>query len=74
MTPLASTLADWYRGSYARRLLVAGGLLVGLFVIVNYIVLPLYVNQAGRVTVPIVVGMPREEAFKVLEDANLRAI
>ena len=74
MTPLASTLANWYRGSSARRLLFAGGLLVALFVIVNYIVLPLYVNQAGRVTVPVVVGLPREEAFKVLEDAGLRPI
>lgn len=74
MNSLASSLANWSRGSFARRLLVAGGILIGLFVLVNYIVLPLYVNHAGRVTVPAVVGMQKEEAFKVIEDAGLRVV
>ncbi|NTU62510.1 MAG: PASTA domain-containing protein, partial [Chloroflexi bacterium] len=46
----------------------------GLFILINYIVLPLYVNHAGRATVPTVVGMPREDAFKTLDGAGLRAV
>jgi beta-lactam-binding protein with PASTA domain len=71
MKPFISSIVDWYRSSLGRRLLVVAGSLVGLFVLVNYIVLPLYVNAAGHVTVPSVVGVPKEEAFRTLEDADL---
>jgi eukaryotic-like serine/threonine-protein kinase len=54
--------------------LITTGSLVGLFVLLNYIVLPLYVNHGGRTTVPGVVGMSLEEAQKSLEQAGLRIV
>lgn len=55
-----------------RRLYIIAGSILGLFLLVNYVVLPVYVNHGSRVTVPGVVGMPYEEAQKTLEGAGLR--
>jgi serine/threonine-protein kinase len=74
MKPFISSIIAWSRSSVGRRLFVTAGILIGLFILVNYIVLPLYVNAAGRVTVPSVVGVPKEDAFKILEDADLRPV
>jgi beta-lactam-binding protein with PASTA domain len=57
-----------------RRFLVATGSLLGLFLLLNYVVLPFYVNHGSRVTVPRVVGMSYEEAQKTLEGADLRIV
>jgi eukaryotic-like serine/threonine-protein kinase len=57
-----------------QRFLITIGSLLGLFVFLNYVVLPLYVNHGSRVTVPSVVGMPLEEAQKTLEQARLRLV
>jgi len=72
--PLAPSLIDWYRSSVVKRLLIAGGILLGFFILVNYIVLPLYVNHSGRVTVPVVVGLAKGDAFAILKEAGLRAV
>lgn len=65
---------SWFRSETARRLLIGTGVLVGLFVLLNYIVLPLYVNHAGRVPVPAVIGMSKDSAVQALEDAGLRPV
>lgn len=57
-----------------RTFLISIGSLVGLFVLLNYVALPLYVNHGGRTTVPGVVGMPLDEAQKALEKAGLRLV
>ena len=57
-----------------RRFLIIVGSLLGLFLLANYIVLPLYVNHGSRAAVPGVVGMSLEEAQKTLEKAGLRMV
>lgn len=59
---------------FGKRFLIVVGVLAGVFILMNYIVLPLYVNHASRVNVPSVVGMPREEAYRTLENAGLRVV
>ena len=57
-----------------RRLVYAFGGLVGLFLLMNYIVLPLYVNHGSRLSVPNVQGKPVEEARALLLAAALQPI
>jgi eukaryotic-like serine/threonine-protein kinase len=57
-----------------RTFLLITGIIVGLFLLLNYIALPLYVNQGSRVTVPNVVGIAYDEAVKAVENADLRIV
>jgi eukaryotic-like serine/threonine-protein kinase len=50
----------------ARKILVITGIVVGVFILFNYIVMPLYVSHGAILIVPSVVGMPLEDARGVL--------
>jgi len=50
------------------------GALVALFLLVNYMVLPWYVNHGSRLSVPGVIGMTAEQAKQTLEAASLHAV
>lgn len=50
------------------------GVLMGLFLLLNYVVLPLYVNHGSRLTVPSVVGLTLEQARSALDSASLQAV
>ena len=56
------------------NLLRIAGIILGVFILVNYIVLPLYVHGAAHVTVPSIVGMSRDSAVQVIEHAGLRVV
>lgn len=51
----------------------AGGL-AGLFVLLNYVIMPWYVYHGGTLTVPDVTKIPYEEALKRLDEAGLVAV
>jgi serine/threonine-protein kinase len=57
-----------------RRFLITVGSFLGFFILMNYILLPAYVNHGSRVTVPGVIGMSYEAAQKTLEDSGLRFV
>jgi beta-lactam-binding protein with PASTA domain len=57
-----------------RRVWITVGSIFGVFLLLNYVVLPLYVNHGGRVAVPNVVGMTFEQAQKTLDRADLRIV
>jgi serine/threonine-protein kinase len=56
------------------RLLGFLGILLALFVLLNYILLPMYVNHGSRHTVPRVVGLPFDQAKPKLDSAGLVAV
>jgi serine/threonine-protein kinase len=49
---------------------VFGGFVI-VFLLANYLLLPMYVNHGGRLSVPSVIGIPLEEAKRTLEGAAL---
>jgi len=55
-----------------RRMYWTAGILAFSLFIVDSFVMPWYVNRGGTLTVPNVVGMKEEEAFKLLESKNLQ--
>jgi len=57
-----------------KRMFVILGVVVGLFVILNYAVLPLYVNHGSRLSVPPVVGLPLNEAQRRLDSMALQPV
>ncbi len=52
----------------------AAGILVAIFLLMNYAVMPLYVYHGGTVTVPDVSGLQFEDAKQKINDAGLVAI
>lgn len=58
---------------HRKSLLILGGFL-GFFIIMNYIALPVYVNQGSRLSVPKVVGLTLEHAKMTLDSARMQAI
>ncbi len=74
MNFVSKILIALYRSAFVKRILVAGGSLLGIFVLMNYIVLPLYVNHAGRIAVPSVIGMQKDDAIRLLESSGFRAV
>lgn len=52
---------------------IVGGF-VALFLLLNYIVLPAYVNHGSRLSVPSVIGKPVAEARATIESARLRVV
>jgi beta-lactam-binding protein with PASTA domain len=57
-----------------RRFFYAFGGLLGIFLLMNYIILPLYVNHGSRLSVPTVLGKPLPEAQTMLTAASLQPI
>ena len=56
------------------RFLIALGSLVLFFFLMNYVVLPWYVNHGSRLAVPAVVGLPLHEARRTLKTASLEPV
>jgi beta-lactam-binding protein with PASTA domain len=57
-----------------RTLYVILGSAIGLFILLNYVVLPLYVRHGSTLKVPNVVGLPLEEASRELAARGLHAV
>jgi serine/threonine-protein kinase len=57
-----------------QKFLITIGSILGLFLLLNYVLLPAYVNHGSRTTVPAVVGMTFDDAHKTLEAAGLRVV
>ncbi len=53
-------------------LLALGGGLVGIFLLMNYVVMPIYTRQGTAVTVPEVRQLSFEQAHNIVEDRDLR--
>jgi beta-lactam-binding protein with PASTA domain len=58
---------------HSRALWVLGGVLL-TFVLLNYVALPIYVNQSSRLAVPRVVGLTLAEAKAALDSTRLFAV
>lgn len=69
--PYAQRLLKILKG---RRFLTAIGTVVGLFVLMNYILLPAYVRHGGTLTVPDVTGLPFDTARATLDQGGLQTI
>ena len=67
---LSYTLKDLLHKPFV---VVVGGLLA-FFLLVNYVVLPAYVNHGSRLSVPSVIGKPLAEARTTLGSAKLRVV
>ncbi len=48
------------------------GMVVGLYLMMNYVVMPIYTRQGAAVTVPEVRELPFEQASNLIEDRDLR--
>ncbi|MEM1044080.1 MAG: PASTA domain-containing protein [Bacteroidota bacterium] len=48
------------------------GAFVGLFVLMNYVVMPIYTRQGAAVTVPEVRQLPFDQAYNLVEDRDLK--
>jgi len=58
----------------SKKLLAVIGGLVALFVLLNYIVMPMYVNHGSRLTVPHVVGLTLIDAKKSLDSLRFQPV
>ena len=54
-----------------KRALIVGGTLLAVFVLMNYVVMPLYVNHGSRLALPGVQGMSFDSAQAALRQAGL---
>jgi serine/threonine-protein kinase len=70
---LKKQLVEFVR-SKKRGVLYFIGSIAGLFVLLNYVLLPAYVNQGGTLNVPSVVGLPFERARAVLDSIGLQPV
>jgi serine/threonine-protein kinase len=57
-----------------RILLITLATFAGLFILLNYVLMPLYVRSGGTMTVPDVTGVPLEQARVVVDSAGLEAV
>ncbi len=57
-----------------KKILYTAGIIVGLFLLMNYIVMPMYVSHGSTLYVPRVIGMSLEGASALLDSAGLQAI
>ncbi len=71
---MASKLLKELSFAKHRKLYTALGVIVGLFVLLNYVLLPWYVNHGGTLYVPRVIGLPVQAAIAVLDSAGLQPI
>jgi beta-lactam-binding protein with PASTA domain len=56
------------------RFLISIGSLVLFFLLMNYVVMPWYVNHGSRLAVPSVVGLPLDEARRTLRTTGLEPV
>ena len=68
---MAFRLAPILKISWVRKVLVLAGLAIALFILLNYVALPLYVNQQGTLPVPNVTGLTMEQARAALIQVGL---
>jgi len=54
---------------FAKKILITFGILIGITLLLDFVLLPLYVSSAES-AVPNVVGMSEDEAIRILEDAD----
>jgi len=69
-----SALSYTLRDLLHRPFVIILGSLLALFLLLNYVVLPAYVNHGSRLSVPSVIGKPLPEARTALESARLRVV
>ncbi len=62
------------RKSLLQRLGIIAGALVLLFVLVNYLIMPMYVNSGGTQNVPNVVGLTSADARALLDSLELQPV
>jgi serine/threonine-protein kinase len=55
----------------SRKFLIPASTIVGLFILMNYLIMPWYVNHGETLHVPAVVGMELTQAKAMLEDRGL---
>ena len=73
----AAESGRWFKPVVTHRyfwlgLLALAGVLAGLFLLMNYVVMPVYTRQGVAVTVPEVRELPFEQASDLIEDRDLR--
>jgi beta-lactam-binding protein with PASTA domain len=64
---LKANITSLWKKKGVRRIFLAGIVLFGLFILINDVLLPVYVNSGGVATIPSIVGMKYEDAFTVLD-------
>jgi beta-lactam-binding protein with PASTA domain len=57
-----------------KTLYIIFGTAVGLFILFNYVILPIYVRHGSTLTVPDVTGLPLEEAQRTLKAEGLQPV
>ncbi len=62
------------RRPWVKNLLIAAGSAIVLFLLLNDVALPLYVNHGGTLSVPNVSGLPLADARSQLEGAGLQPV
>lgn len=58
----------------SKRVLIVAGCLVGFFLLINNVVMPIYVNQGGTLVVPTLTGQRFEDASLVLDSLGLEPV
>lgn len=68
----SKTFSDFIT-KHKKILLILGGFVI-LFLFLNYVALPLYVNHGSRLEVPRLVGIPADRAMAMLDSARLQGV
>jgi beta-lactam-binding protein with PASTA domain len=68
------TIVEFVRKPWVRKLSIVAGAALGLFLLLNNVVLPFYVYHGGTQSVPSVSGLPIAEARAQLEGAGLQPV
>jgi beta-lactam-binding protein with PASTA domain len=71
---MALRLAPILKKLWVKRVLSLFGVALALFVLVNYAVLPFYVNQQGTLPVPNVTGLTLDQARSALSQVGLEPV
>ncbi len=72
MSSNSSLLSKILLSRLAKKFYLWCGILIGFFILMNWVVMPWYVHDGGTVTVPDVVGMDSSEGRAVLDTAGLQ--
>lgn len=67
-------IVEFITTPWVRKTLIAAGAALALFLLLNNVALPLYVNHGGTLSVPNVSGLPLADAKAQLEGAGLQAV
>jgi len=71
---MSLTIPQIVRKPWVRKLSIAVAAAIALFLLLNNLALPLYVNHGGTLAVPGVTGLPLADARAQLETAGLQAV